>query len=89
MPHIWADEQVSKFMTISYSPFMCQDENDTKTVMCKACFVVELHRIIGSFVTGLFQNTKERMKALAHVFVFVFVLVDKQAIINIICCLGY
>ena len=39
---------------------------------------IALHRIIGSFVTGLFQNIQERMKAL--VFVFIFVLVDEQAI---------
>ena len=37
-----------------------------------------LHRIIGSFVTGLFQNIQEQKKSL--VFVFVFVLVDEQAI---------
>ena len=36
-----------------------------------------LHRIIGSFVTGLFQNILEQTKAL--VLVFVFVLVDVQA----------
>ena len=45
-----------------------------------ARFLVELHIIIGSFVTGLFQNIQERMKALVFVFVFVFVLVDEQAI---------
>ena len=35
-------------------------------------------RIIGSYVTGLFQKIQERTKAL--VLVFVFVLVDEQAI---------
>ena len=35
-----------------------------------------LHRIIGSFVTGLVQNIQEQKKSL----VFVFVLVDEQAI---------
>ena len=39
---------------------------------------ITLHRNIGLFVTGLFQNIQERTKAL----VFVFVLVDEQAIIN-------
>ena len=39
--------------------------------------VLPLHIIIGSFVTGLFQNIQEQTKAL----VFVFVLVDEQAII--------
>ena len=34
---------------------------------------------MGSFVTGLFQNTQEGTKALVFVFVFVFVLVDEQA----------
>ena len=37
---------------------------------------IALHRISGLFVTGLFQNIQEQMKAL----VFVFVLVDEQAI---------
>ena len=39
---------------------------------------LKLHRIIGLFITGLFQNLRERTKAL--VFVFVFVLVDEQAL---------
>ena len=34
---------------------------------------------MGSFVTGLFQNTQEGTKALVFVFVFVFVLVDEKA----------
>ena len=38
---------------------------------------ITLHRIIGLLVITLFQNIQERTKAL--VFVFVFVLVDKQA----------
>ena len=41
---------------------------------------VRLHRIIGSFITGLFQNIQERTKAMVLVFVLVFVLVDEQAI---------
>ena len=40
-----------------------------------------LQRIMGSFDTSLFQNLQERTKALF--FVFVFVLVDEQAIIFI------
>ena len=43
---------------------------------------IMLHRIIGSIVTGLFQNIQEQMKALVFVFVFIFVLVDEQAIRN-------
>ena len=39
---------------------------------------ITLHIIIGSFVTGLFQNIQEQTKAL--VFVFVFVLVYEQAL---------
>ena len=39
-----------------------------------------LHRIIGSFVTGLFQNIQEQTKALVFVSVFVFVFVDEQAL---------
>ena len=35
--------------------------------------------VIGSFVTGLFQNIQERTKALVFIFVFDFVLVDEQA----------
>ena len=35
-------------------------------------------RIIGLFVTGLFQNIKELTKALVLVLVVVFVLVDEQ-----------
>ena len=42
-----------------------------------------LHRIIGPFVTGLFQYIQEQKKALNFVFVFVFVLVDEKAISNI------
>ena len=38
-----------------------------------------LYRIIDSFVTGLFQNIQEQMKALVFVFFFVFVLVYEQA----------
>ena len=41
---------------------------------------IALQRIIGSFVTGLFQNIQEQTKALVFVFEFVFVLVDEQAI---------
>ena len=37
---------------------------------------ITLHTFFGSFVTGLFQNIQEQTKAL----VFVFVLVDEQAI---------
>ena len=35
---------------------------------------------MGSFVTGLFQNIQEQTKALVFAFIFVFVLVDEQAI---------
>ena len=35
---------------------------------------------MGSFVTDLFQSLQEQTKALIFVFVFLFVLVDEQAI---------
>ena len=41
---------------------------------------ITLHRIIGLLVITLFQNIQERTKAL--VFVYVFVLVDEQAIMQ-------
>ena len=50
---------------------MCQDENETEN---------KSFRIMSLFVTGLFQNIQERTKALVLFFVFVFVLVDEQAI---------
>ena len=75
----------------NYSLFMCQDKDGKQNRERNFSFVLDnacdertkpsvLHRIMGSFVTGLFQNLQKRTKFRFRSRVFAFVLVDEQAI---------